>query len=205
MKIRGASAPAIAMSDPTERSMPPVAMTSVIPTPTITMAQTCVRLTLRVCQVAKFGVKAKLNRIRRASATTAPYRLRNVLQSKPRERLAGRAGAAISAIRRLLATLVMPMRHGGHDGGLADGVALQVRDRPAVPEHEDAARRLDDLLKLGGDHQHPESLVGELSHEIQDLCLGPDVDAAGRLVEDQEARVHAQPAGEKDLLLVAAR
>jgi hypothetical protein len=71
-KISGASAPAIAMSEPTERSMPPVAMTSVMPTATITMAQTWVRLTLSVCQVAKFGVKARLKRMRSASATSAP-------------------------------------------------------------------------------------------------------------------------------------
>ena len=49
-KIIGARAPAIAISEPTERSMPPVAMTSVMPTPTITMVQTWVRLTFRVCQ-----------------------------------------------------------------------------------------------------------------------------------------------------------
>ena len=38
-KIIGASAPAIAISEPTDRSMPPVAMTSVMPTPTMTMCR----------------------------------------------------------------------------------------------------------------------------------------------------------------------
>ena len=41
--------------------MPPVAMTSVMPTDTITIVATWVRLTFSVCQVAKFGVTAKLN------------------------------------------------------------------------------------------------------------------------------------------------
>ena len=41
--------------------MPPVAMTSVMPTDTITIVATWVRLTFNVCQVAKFGVTAKLN------------------------------------------------------------------------------------------------------------------------------------------------
>ena len=60
-KISGASAPEIAISEPTDRSMPPVAMTSVMPTDTITIVATWVRLTFNVCQVAKFGVTAKLN------------------------------------------------------------------------------------------------------------------------------------------------
>ena len=71
-KISGASAPAIAMSEPTDRSIPPVAMTSVMPTATITMVPTWVRLTLSVWSVAKFGVKARLKRISSANAASAP-------------------------------------------------------------------------------------------------------------------------------------
>ena len=41
--------------------MPPVAITSVMPTETMTIVATWVRFTLRVCQLAKFGVTAKLN------------------------------------------------------------------------------------------------------------------------------------------------
>jgi hypothetical protein len=44
-KISGASAPAIAISEPTDRSIPPVAMTSVMPRATMTMGATWVRLT----------------------------------------------------------------------------------------------------------------------------------------------------------------
>jgi hypothetical protein len=43
--MSGATAPAIAINEPTERSMPPVATTMVMPTPTMTMVATCVRLT----------------------------------------------------------------------------------------------------------------------------------------------------------------
>ncbi len=49
-KIIGASAPEIAISEPTERSMPPVAITSVMPVATMTMVATWVRFTLSVCQ-----------------------------------------------------------------------------------------------------------------------------------------------------------
>ena len=44
----------------------------------------------------------------------------------------------------------------------------------------------------------------ERSHEPLDLGLGADVDAARRLVEDQQPRLGDQPAGEQHLLLVAA-
>ena len=48
----------------------------------------------------------------------------------------------------------------------------------------------------------PSSAEGD--HEPLDLGLGADVDAAGRLVEDEQLRLGGQPAGEQHLLLVAA-
>ena len=47
--------------------------------------------------------------------------------------------------------------------------------------------------------------VGQRADEGVDLGAGADVDAAGRLVEEQHPAVAQQPAGEHDLLLVAAR
>ena len=44
----------------------------------------------------------------------------------------------------------------------------------------------------------------ELGDQLLDLGLGADVDAAGRLVEDQQPRLGDQPAGQQHLLLVAA-
>ena len=60
-KISGASAPDIAISEPTERSMPPVAMTRVMPTETMTIVATWVRFTFSVCRLQKCGVHTKLN------------------------------------------------------------------------------------------------------------------------------------------------
>ena len=47
-------------------------------------------------------------------------------------------------------------------------------------------------------------VLGEGQDESLDLRLGPDVDAARRLVEDEDLGVRGQPAGQDDLLLVAA-
>ena len=90
---------------------------------------------------------------------------------------------------------------------IADALACgmrQIGDRPAVAQNEDAVRALDDLLELRRDHQHAEPLVGELADQRLDLGLGADVDAACRLVENQQLRIGAEPARQQHLLLVAA-
>src|SRR5262249_9824450 len=94
--------------------------------------------------------------------------------------------------------------HRAHDAPLADLRPRYLRDRPAVAQHEHAVRALDDLFELRGDHQHAEALVGEFLDQHLDLGLGADIDAARRLVEDEQLGIHAEPAGEQDLLLIAA-
>ena len=47
--------------------------------------------------------------------------------------------------------------------------------------------------------------VGERPQQAVDLRARADIDAARRLVDDQELRLHRQPLGEQHLLLVAAR
>ena len=53
-------------------TIPPVAMTSVMPVATMTMVATCVRLTFSVCQDRKFGVIAMLTAISSSSASVVP-------------------------------------------------------------------------------------------------------------------------------------
>ncbi len=45
---------------------------------------------------------------------------------------------------------------------------------------------------------------GHAVEQLVHLGLGGDVDAAGRLVDDQDLGLERQPAGEHDLLLIAA-
>ena len=59
--------------------------------------------------------------------------------------------------------------------------------------------------QLARDQEDARARRRELVDERVDLRLGADVDAAGRLVEDQDAAARRQPLGEHDLLLVAAR
>ena len=53
-------------------------------------------------------------------------------------------------------------------------------------------------------NRHGLAVLGQVQDQALDLGLGADVDAAGRLVEDEDLRVRRQPAREDDLLLVAA-
>ena len=53
-------------------------------------------------------------------------------------------------------------------------------DPVAQPQH---------LLELGRDEQHGHAVVAERAHEPLHLGLGADVDAARRLVEDQQPRL----------------
>ena len=58
--------------------------------------------------------------------------------------------------------------------------------------------------QLGGDDDDGFAGVGERVDDLVDLVLRADVDAAGRLVEDENVRLGEQPLAEDDLLLVAA-
>ena len=75
----------------------------------------------------------------------------------------------------------------------------------AVAHDQDAVAHPDQLLDLRGDHQDAGAFGGQAVDDLVDLVLGADVDAARRLVEDEQARAAQQPLADHDLLLVAAR
>ena len=89
------------------------------------------------------------------------------------------------------------------DSGVGVG-AVDGGDEAAAVHDEDAVAHAEDLRQLAGDHQDRHALLGEAAHQRVDLGLGADVDAAGRLVHDQDARRGLEPLAEHDLLLVAA-
>jgi hypothetical protein len=62
---------------------------------------------------------------------------------------------------------------------------------------------MEDLGQVRRDHQDRRPLLHQLVHQLVDLGFRPDVDAPGRLVEDQEAGLGAEPLGQDDLLLGA--
>ena len=83
-------------------------------------------------------------------------------------------------------------------------VARELTGDPALVHHEHAVGHPEHLGQLGADHQHREALARELGHQPVHLGLRADVDAARRLVDDQDLRARGEPLAEHDLLLVAA-
>ena len=93
---------------------------------------------------------------------------------------------------------------GGHDAFFGGVGAGDVGGEAALAHDEDAVAHAEDLGELGGDHDDGDPLLGELGDQGVDLGLGADVDAAGGFVEDENLRLGGEPAGDDDLLLVAA-
>jgi hypothetical protein len=91
-----------------------------------------------------------------------------------------------------------------HDLGLARPAREDAGDPPLAHDH-DAVAHADHLEQLGRDHDHGHALARGLADQVVDRGLAVDVDAAGRLVEDQQVLGGGEPLGQHDLLLVAAR
>ncbi len=70
--------------------------------------------------------------------------------------------------------------------------AGELGDQPALVQHEHAVGHAQHLGQLGGDHQHGDALGDQLGEQPVHLGLGADVDAAGRLVDDQQRRAGAR-------------
>ncbi len=132
---------------------------------------------------------------RRRKRPPAPRICSRVTQRRVRRGVGGHAAASAAWSANAAARIA----------ALGDRVAFElVHDRPAAHD-EHAVREADDLLELGGDEDDPDALRRELGEEVVDRALGADVDAARRLVGEQDARLAEQHPREEDLLLVPAR
>ena len=76
---------------------------------------------------------------------------------------------------------------------------------PAVVHDGHTIAEADKLIIIGRIEQDSGALIGEAAHELIQLLFGPNVDAAGGIIEqDDPWRIH-QPFCEDHLLLIAAR
>ena len=92
--------------------------------------------------------------------------------------------------------------HDGLLGGLGPG---ELGGEAAFAEDEDPVGDGQELGQLAGGHDDGHPVLDEAADQGVDLGLGADVDASGRLVEEEELGVDQEPAGDDALLLVAAR
>src|SRR3954471_18131568 len=94
---------------------------------------------------------------------------------------------------------------GDQAGELRDrAAAVDLGDVVSVAQYGDAVADARDLIEFGRDEQHGHPVGGQIADQFLDLSLGADIDAAGRLVEDEQRGLSDQPAGQQHLLLVAA-
>ena len=94
-------------------------------------------------------------------------------------------------------------RAGQRRGG--ELVARQLGDDLAAAEGQHAVADVDQLLDVRGDHDVGGARLAVGQHHAVDLGLGADVDADGRILQHDDPVFLPGPAGQHDLLLVAAR
>jgi hypothetical protein len=82
---------------------------------------------------------------------------------------------------------------------------VELRGHLAAVEADDAVADERNLGQLAREEEHRGAVRGELAQERVDLALGADVDAAGRVEAEQGLEPVREPAGDRHLLLVAAR
>src|SRR4051794_2999760 len=100
---------------------------------------------------------------------------------------------------------VFPRIHDGlHDLLLRGLTRRHLRDDAALVHHIDPVGYAEKLGHLGGDHDDAFAFRGQPVDDRVDFILGADVDAARRLIEDEDFRAGEQPLAEHHLLLIAA-
>lgn len=85
-----------------------------------------------------------------------------------------------------------------------DGRRVGVRDQPAAVHDAQGVGEPDQLVQVGGDQQHCQTLATRLADLVPDLRLRADVHAPGGVRGDQQLRGVAHLAADDQLLLVAA-
>src|SRR5215210_423868 len=205
-RYSGRKAEARAITDPTERSMPSVPIASATPKETRTMGETVISRVESVATEAKLGVAMRLKTTRTTNATYTPRPRTQEVAVEMSKDLFGVAPLSIRTLSILLNPIarIFAVREHLHQVVLSDLLLREHPDHGAVLQCDHAIAALGHLFQLRGDEDDAETLRCEIVNELLYLRLRSHVDAPGGLVQHEHLGVHAQPAGQKDFLLVAA-
>src|SRR5271168_2680232 len=179
------------MTEPTDRSTPRTSSTKVMP---IAMTATCVACVTMLRKLAKVRKRSE----RAPNATSRTAKSRNGAKRR-------KIRAILWRSTRISASAPSIPQRGAHQRfALKMRPVMKAANLAAAHDH-DPVGHADQLLDLGGDEQHGRALADQLVDDLVDFILGPDVDAARRLVENEDRRSAQQPFGDHHLLLIAAR
>ena len=191
------------MTEATDRSMLRVRMTSIWPTATIVSRPASIASALRLAPLSMRGLTATTGTMTASIASSRPSSRRTTSRrSQPAGRSTGPGSAA--ACRAGAGFGAGGIGHGVEHALLGRLGRRQLGGDPALAQHHDPVAHAQQLGQLRGDQDDGEALAREVGDDRVDLGLGLHVDALGRLVQDQHARLGRQPLGQHDLLLVAA-
>src|ERR1041385_1887830 len=190
----GATTPLNATSAPTERSIPAVRITNVIPTAMIAVIDVWRETFRMLSAVKKEGESCEKRSISARRAMPIPNSPVIFAKSLP-----GVPALTSSGIRYLMA---LPGRE-RHDFFLCRFGAGENSGKPPLAHDGDPVGNAQNLGKVRGNNDYTDSLFDEAVDEIVDLILHTDIDARGGFVEDQQFALRVEPSGEHHLLPVS--
>ena len=194
--------------DPTDRSSPPAEMTNVAPTAMMAMNEERVRTLSRLSTDRKLGLTSAPRRNSAASARNGATAvlLRNPRSFRGQNRACRQLFSYRSCVPRTVKFCFVDFDAGGVDDDFVLGhrLAHHFADDARRAHDKDAMADADEFLHFGGNDDHRLARLGEAGDEFVDLFLGPDIDAACRFVDDDDARLKKHHLGKEQFLLVAA-
>ena len=87
-----------------------------------------------------------------------------------------------------------------HDADLIGRGAVKKSGHATFVHDHDAITHAENLRHFGRNHEDSKTLASEFGDQPVDLRLGADIDAARRLVKDQDPRFGEKPTSDQTLL-----
>src|SRR5437016_7794403 len=186
-------------TDPWERSSPALRIATVCPPARNSSDELCISTFVKLRRVRKFGL----------STAYVPSMARNAASSPTRSHRSS-PGKILLGDALVTARVPIALRISSQDRILehplvVDPVARYLSNDLPAPHHQQPVAEPQDLIQFGRDDDDRRAGLGQLIDDSMNLTLPPNIDAPGRLVEQQDGGIGTQPLGHNDLLLVAAR
>ena len=188
---------------PTERSMPPVMMTKVSPMREDRDHRALTQTDWRCCSAVQ--------KVWSSNDRSSQQQQQQAKQGQAEQDVDRAAPAAAASARSSVAhacSVSLALRRRSPRSGCpraTSSLVARARDEPAAAEHVQRVGQFVDLGQIGRDQDDAGALLQQRAEQPVDFGLGADVDADGRLVEDEQLGAVVEPFADDDLLLVAAR